>query len=309
VVRTAVQKHKRITQIGTQIHASEHYHRMVDLVRSGALGAISVCRAFHVLNQGPEGLGNPPVGEPPVDLDVDLWCGPAPKKYHPLLIQGAYTHPSFMAWSGGWTPGMAPHVIDLPYWALELDHPTRVSSSGGRYIIKDCGDAYDTHEVLWTYPNFTMTWITSMVNSYGFDLQGKPGIGRRCGVYFHGVNGTLVTTYDTHKIIPEGDRMKDYPTSTPLDKGDGGEPKVGPDSLGHHREWLDGIRSRRQPSCHVGYHYKIDMAITLSMLSLKLGRSIDFDPAKEKIVGDKEAEKLAIPIYRKPWKFPKHYLA
>ena len=51
------------------------------------------------------------------------------------------------------------------------------------------------------------------------------------------------------------------------------------------------------------------MPIVLSLLSLKLGRSIRFDPATEKIVGDAEAAQLAIPKYRSPWKFPEQYLA
>lgn len=298
-IRNAVRKHKRITQIGTQVHATPHYRRMVDLLRSGALGKISVVRGFHVLNQGPEGLGHPEVGSPPAGLDVNLWCGPGPLKYHPLLVQDAVTHCSFMAWTGGWTPGMAPHIIDLAYWALELPIPSRVSSSGGRYTVRDCGDAYDTHEVQWQYPDMTMTWTTSMVNSYGFDLQGDPGARRRAGIYFQGVNGTLVTDYSKHKIIPEGDRMKADPEV----------PKVTPDSPGHHREWLDCIRSRQQPSCHVGYHYKMDLAIALSLVSLKLGRSIQVDPQTETIIGDREAARLAVPEYREPWTFPKEYIA
>jgi predicted dehydrogenase len=297
-VLRAVRKHNRITQIGTQIHATRHYRDMVGLVRSGVLGKINVARAFHVNNQGPDGIGNPPIGEPPAGFDVDMWCGPAPKYYHPLLIQDAYYHCSFMRYTGGWTPGMAPHIIDLPFWALDLPVPSMISSSGGRYMLKDCGDAYDTHEVMWQFPNFTLTWTTSLVNSYGFDLQGAPGMERRLGVYFQGVNGTLVTGYKKHKIIPEGDRMSATPEI----------PKTIPDSVGHHREWLDCIRTRQQPSCNVGYHYKLDLAITLSLLSLKLGRSIEFDPKTETIVGDAEARKLAVPEYRSPWKFPKKYL-
>jgi hypothetical protein len=46
----------------------------------------------------------------------------------------------------------------------------------------------------------------------------------------------------------------------------------------------------------------------LSLLSLKLGRAIRFDPATERIVGDREAAELAVPRYRSPWKFPKEYL-
>ena len=81
-----------------------------------------------------------------------------------------------------------------------------------------------------------------------------------------------------------------------------------PPSPGHEREWLDSIKSRKQPSCHVGYHYKIDAAICLANLAYKLGRSIRFDPASEKIIGDDEAALLAKPQFREPWKFPEQYL-
>ena len=57
------------------------------------------------------------------------------------------------------------------------------------------------------------------------------------------------------------------------------------------------------------YHVRVDVPLVLSLLSLKLGRSIRFDPATEKIVGDPEAARLAVPKYRAPWKFPKQYLA
>jgi predicted dehydrogenase len=300
-VRRAVAKHKRITQIGTQIHATPNYRRIVDILRSGVLGKISVARTFHVLNQGPEGIGNVPDSAPPEGLDWDMWLGPGPKRaFNRLLAKDAYYHSSFMAYSGGWTPGMAPHLIDLPCWALELGCPTCASSSGGRYLIHDAGDAYDFHEVLWQYPDFTMAWTTSLINSYGFDNQGEPGTRRRRGIYFQGVNGTLIGDYELLKIVPEGDRMK----SVDVDA----VPKVIPDSPGHHREWLDGIHTRRPPSCHVGYHYKIDVAINLSLMSLKLGRSVRFDPASETIPNDPEAAKLLLPVYREPWKLPAEYL-
>ena len=55
-------------------------------------------------------------------------------------------------------------------------------------------------------------------------------------------------------------------------------------------------------------YYKIDVAISLAMLAYRLGRTIHFDPAAEKIVGDDEAARLAKPEYRGPWKFPQQYL-
>ena len=96
-----------------------------------------------------------------------------------------------MDYSGGWTPGMAPHIIDLPIWALDLGFPTLTSSTGGRFVLKDDGDAYDNHEVLWQYPGLTLTWMSSLTNSYGFDFHGEPVKNRRLGMYFHGTNGTL----------------------------------------------------------------------------------------------------------------------
>jgi len=295
----AARRHKRITQVGTQIHADDNYRRVVEYVRSGNLGKIPVVRTFMVMNQGPEGVGNEPGGDPPPGLDWEMWIGPAPMRpFHRLLIESAYSNCSFMAYSGGWTPGMAPHIVDLPVWALELGFPKRTLSSGGRYVIRDVGDSPDTHEVLWEYDDFTMTWWMSLVNSYGFDFQGDNTIRRRLGVYFQGVNGTLWANYGMHQIVPEGDRMEGLEPPPPSI----------PSSPGQHREWIDGIRTRTQPLCNVAYHHAIDVAIGLANLSLELGREVRFDPATRKIVGDPEAARRARPEYRDPWKFPAQYL-
>ena len=174
-VRNAVRKHRRICQVGTQIHAGANYRRVVELVRSGNLGKISVVRTFNVMNQGPQGIGNPPNSAPPAGLDWDRWVGPCPMRpYNPLIVNDAYTNCSFMPFSGGWTPGMAPHIIDLPVWALDLGYPTVTFSSGGRYTIRDAGDAPDTQEVVWQYGDFTMTWSMSLVNSYRLRFRPRP---------------------------------------------------------------------------------------------------------------------------------------
>jgi hypothetical protein len=113
------------------------------------------------------------------------------------------------------------------------------------------------------------------------------------------VNGTLFADYNRCEIVPEGDFLKDPQAP----------PKSIPPSPGHEREWLDCIKTRQDPSCSVKYHWKVDMAITLANLSFKLGRSVRFDSATERIVGDGDACKLARPAYRAPWKFPAEYLA
>ena len=299
-IRNAVKRHDRICQVGTQIHAGANYRRVVELIQAGNLGEIGVVRTFNVMNQMPDGIGHDPNTTPPEGLDWDFWCGPAPlRPYHSILARGAYFHGSWMDYSGGWTPGMAPHIIDLPIWALDLQYPTEVSCSGGRFCLKDDGDAYDNQEILWRYPNLTMTWMSSLTNSYGFDLHGEPVPKRRLGIYFHGSNGTMYANYGTYKIIPEGDRME----------GREPPPPSIPPSPGHEREWLDCIKSREQPSCSPSYHVRVDVPVVLGLLSYKLGRSIQFDPRTESIVGDEEAARAAKPEYRDPWKFPEEYLA
>ena len=299
-VRNAVRKHNVICQIGTQIHASENYRRVVELVRSGNLGKIASVRTFNVMNEAPGGIGsgnnsmNIPKG-----LDWDMWVGPARMQpFNPNLVKDAFYHGFWMDFSGGWTPGMAPHIIDLPIWAMNLGYPSEVSATGGRFIIRDDGDAYDNHEVIMRYPELTMTWMSSLTNSYGFDFSRGQEPRRRLGIYFHGTNGTLITDYSNHSILPEGNRMNGMKTP----------PVSIPPSPGHELEWLECIKSRKQPSCNPGYHVLIDVPIALSTLSLKLGRSISFDPDKEKIIGDSEAESLSVPEYRSPWKLPAEYL-
>lgn len=297
-IKQAVARHGIISQIGTQIHAGENYRRVVEWVRSGRLGGISVVRTLNVMNQGPDGLGMEPDSEPPAGLDWDLWVGPAAmRRYNRLIASDAYTNCSFMEYSGGWTPGMAPHIIDLPFWALELGVPTRTSCHGRRAIIRDAGDAPDMQEVLWEFPGLTLTWSMSTVSSFAFDFgRGDPA--RRLGIYFHGVNGTLFADYGMHQVIPEGDWMNaDDPPENSI-----------PSSPGHEREWLDCMRTRTQPSCCVDYHYRIDLAINLANLSMRLGRDVRLDPATHQVLGDAEAAKLTVPVYREPWKFPAEYL-
>jgi predicted dehydrogenase len=324
-VRNAVKRTQRVCQVGTQIHASENYRRVVEMVRAGYLGKVSTVRTFNVMNQGPGGVGRQaPNTKVPDGLDWDFWCGPAPLiPFNSILFSGSYNHGSWMAYSGGWTPGMAPHIIDLPVWALDLKYPTEVSASGGRFVIQDDGDAYDNHEVLWRYPETTMTWMSSLTNSYGFDLHGRPVPERRLGIYFHGHRATMWSNYNDHRIVPEGTAMnefikpeavakkqaKDYPVRALYNIADL-KPLTDriPPSPGQEFEWIECIKTRQQPSCTPDYHSRINVPIVLSLLSLKLGRTIRFDPATQKIIGDPEAAKLAVPQYRSPWKFPKQYL-
>jgi len=311
VVKNAVLKHKRVCQVGTQIHASETYRRVVEWVQSGKLGKVSVVRTFLVSNEGrpPDGQGFPPDGNPPEGLDWDLWVGPGPMRpFNENIVKSGWSHTLFLNYGGGRTCGMASHILDLPFWALNLGFPTRVQSTSAKHCVHDNTDAPDTHEVAWEFPDVVMTWSMSQVSSFGFNLQDvesftkhgakMEGVQRRLGYYFHAGKGTLFGNYDTHTLVPQ---VEELVGAKPPEKSI-------PPSPGHEREWLDCVRSRQEPSCGVNYHHKVNTANMLANLAMKVGRSLRFDPDTEQIVGDPEAVKAARPEYRAPWKFPEEYL-
>ncbi|MFO0835155.1 MAG: Gfo/Idh/MocA family oxidoreductase [Phycisphaerales bacterium] len=295
-VRNAVRRHGVVCQVGTQIHQSGNYRRVVDWVRSGRLGPIGRVEAFWGWNMGREGIGTAPKEPAPDGIDFDMYCGPAPRReFNRLLVSDAAMHCSFWDYSGGWSPGMAPHLIDLPIWAMELGLPEKISSFGGRYMLGGDGDAPDTQDILWQYPNLTMRWHFAQFNHHGYEFGSAA---RALGIYFHGLHGTLRCNYNTREIIPQS------PLLNPADE----PPARTPEGTVHEFEWLQCIRSGTQPSCSPLYHIKVDLPLTLGNLSYKLGRTIRFDPATESIVGDPEAATLAVPRYREPWSFPAEYL-
>jgi len=288
----AARDYTRVSQVGTQIHAGANYRRVVEIVRAGLLGPVNVVRTFNVMNQTRAGIGKVPDAPVPQGLDWDMFLGPLPMRpFNPRIVADAYYHCSFMDISGGWLPGMAPHIIDLPIWALDLPLPSQVSCAGGRFIIDDCGDAPEVQECLFRYPNLVMTWMHNLANSYGFDFHGKGGMARRLGIYFHGEQATLYSDYGMHKIIPE---------SRPDAKLEVPPPSI-PPSPGHHRELIDAIKTRQQPLCNVAYHHRVNVPICLANLSYKIGRSVQFDPKAETVLGDEEAARLTMPTYREPW--------
>ena len=286
----AAHQYNRITQIGTQIHAMENYHRVVEIVRSGMLGDISVVRTQLMLNEAPEGItGNPPDEAPPANLDWDMWCGPLP--IMPYNRARFTLHRYFGELIGSWLHEMGPHILDLPFWALELGQPKAVTASGGKFATKDISTIPDTLEVVFEYEDFIMTWSNMCANSHGLAFQRGEGFQRRLGVSFHGVNGTLLSDYGTHELVSEGDRLKDV---TPP------EPYL-PRSPGHQREFLDCVKSRKQCSCNFDYHYNVHVALNLGQLSYRLGRKVVWDARKVKVVGDREANQMLKLNYRKPW--------
>ena len=89
---------------------------------------------------------------------------------------------------------------------------------------------------------------------------------------FQGTEATLVADYEHYRIIPEKGRKIEEP------------PRTLPRSVGHHREWLDAIKSRSQCSCHFGYGHRLTTVGNLGNISLWTGEKLTWDPVAERVV-------------------------
>jgi len=273
----------RVTQMGNHIHNDlPNYRRVVELVRSGFIGKVqrvSVWKTSEI-----KGLGMPADAAPPRELDYEFWQGPAPRRaYNPN--RSHYNFRYFWDYSGGNFIDFWCHITDIVYWALELRAPKYVSASGRRELTDDNAETPNFMEVQYEFPGLNMVWSLNPQGPPGFENWG-------IGAAFQGTDGTIVTNYNVHRVFQQGKEVKDF---TPPDRSI-------PDSPGHIREFLDGIKSRKLTTCDVAYGHLLTKGGHLGNIALRTGRRIQWDDSAEKIVGDKEAQKLVTRRYRKPWK-------
>jgi predicted dehydrogenase len=283
---SAAEKYKRVTQMGNLMHAGENYHRVVEIVRSGVLGKISKTRVWLAADRS--GMGRPGDGPPPSGCDYDFWLGPAPKRhFNPNRFTFNWRY--FWDYGGGILTDFCCHIVDLVHWAMEVDAPRTVSALGGRYALDDNCEVPDSLEVAYEYEKgshkFLMVWSHTDASAHGIENQGL-------GIMFQGTDATLVANYDTYRILPEHSRKIDEPEKS-LSR-----------SAGHHREWLDAIKTRARCSCHFGYGHRLTTVGNLGNISLWTGEKLKWDPAAERIINHPEANQYLTKEYRKPWALP-----
>jgi predicted dehydrogenase len=304
-------RHKSVVQVGTQQRSGPHYQKARQLIRDGHLGKIVSVRMQAFRNIVP-GFGRPDDCDPPADLDWDGFLGPAPKRpYNPN--RGLYHFRWFWDYSGGQMTNLGHHALDIVRWCLDAD-PTAVTSAGGRFCLSDNGETPDTQDAIIEYPGFTAVW------SHREGSQGRPG---GAPLEFFGTKGSMTLTRAGFAVTPD---KKVPPESRIPQTGGAGHPVGGPkivsvegapefwtkevaDTTGsdrdqfrlHVRNFLDCVKSRKAPLSDLESSHRVSTVCHLANLSLRLGRKLRWDAAKEEIVGDAEASKMLERPYRAPW--------
>ena len=284
---------KLVTQMGTQIHAEPNYRRVVELVRSGIIGKI---REVHVWCGKSWAAGRYTDGkEVPAHLDWNLWLGPAPEHaYSDGIHPGNWR--KFWAYGTGTLGDMACHHMDLPHWALELDHPATVEAEGPTV------DAIGTpawlivryeHPAKGDRPAVKLTWwdggkrpevLVKVKNADGTPLAWGDGN------LFVGETGMIIADYGAHKLIRDG-VVADF---TPP------KPTI-PDSIGHHKEWIAACKTGSPTTCNFAYSGALSEAVLLGNVAYRVGKKFQWDAAALKAVNAREADTFIRHQYRSGW--------
>ena len=294
----AAQAADRVIQVGLHRRIGPHHVSGMKFLKEGGAGKIGMVRMF---SHGGGGREAPTANsEPPKGLDWDLYCGPAPmrpfcRRIHP----GGFRN--FLDFANGTLGDWGVHWLDQVLWWTDEKYPKRVYSTGGRPIKgepilndkEQTTDAPDHQVAVYEFEDFTATWEHRR-------FAGNEVEKSRVGCYFYGDKGIFHMGWrDGWTFYPAGKGGKQVHE----------DPQFDHEKDGHNvpplwQDFVGAIESGKQPVANAEVGHLATNLSLLGMLSLKVGRSVEWDGDKELIVGDEEANKLLRRDYRGPWVYP-----
>jgi predicted dehydrogenase len=307
----AVRRNKCVSQVGLHRRSSPFCREAAELVRKGGIGQVTFCRAFHIQNETPRGIGNPPDGDPPDGFDWEAWLGPAPKvRYN--KNRTFYRFRWFYDYSGGQLTNFGVHYMDMIHWALGQEAPLTVTALGGKFALSDNREVPDTLEVVWRYPGNTLVTFTQI------NANAAPG-GGRAGpeIEFRGTKGTLYLYGRGYEVVPDVITPNEFPARTPVDreaekgyrkgakaeieakKGEGDA-----ETVHHARNFLDCVKSRALCNCDIEVGHRDTTAALIGNIAHKTRSVLEWDAREERFSNSEAANKLLRYEYRAPYRFP-----
>jgi len=279
------------TQLGNQRHANPGMARTVEAVRSGMIGEI---KEVYCAIGGSRGMPPMPSEFPsaPSHLNWGLWQGPVPERpYAPDYCP--YKWRFWWDYGTGETGNWGCHILDIPFWALQLKYPSRVDLD----VVPSAQEidpqrtpksmktrlefpAEDGHAALtlhWWHGSLLEVFKQHKTKSYGNTL-------------FIGEKGTIAAGFDGYKVTMHDGSQPAKPEET-IAK-----------SPGFHQEWIDACKGGPASSCDfVNYTGPLAESVLLANAAFRSGGGFNWDAMAFKASGNDHVEQYLVPTFRKGW--------
>ncbi len=288
MMRDAARKYNRVVQVGTQRRSAPHVKSAIDYVVSGKLGKVCMIKSW--INQLRVSIGNPPDGTPPQGVDYDVCLGPAPKRpFNPNRFH--YNWRFFYDYCNTELGNQGIHMLDIGMNAIQRMRgglancmPKRISANGGIYWLNDAKEVPDTQVATWDFGDLMLVWEMHSFQKLHLEEH------EYTGTSFYGTEGSVVVTSNGWKAYGPKDEV------VASDKSTGHT---------HLENWLECMRSRKQPNGDIEIGRLSTTICHLGNISQRLGRTVHYDPKTETFPGDREANALLTKRYRAPYTLPK----
>lgn len=287
----AQKKYDMVIQMGDQQRSGPTSIEAIGDIRQGIIGDVYMGKAWYSNRRDSIGTGKKaPV---PAWLDWELWQGPAPREaYRDNVVH--YNWHWFRNWGTGEINNNAIHELDICRWALGVEYPVKVTSSGGRYHFEDDWEFYDTQVASFEFEGDKMiTWEGKSCNPFQYHGRGR-------GVTIHGTKGTVLMdrneyiAYDLdNEIIKE---LKEEEKSATTDIVGAGHLDVL-----HMQNFADAIRGAADLNSPINEGRKSNLLCHLGNIAQKKGRTLHTDPKTGKIKNDPDAMKMWSREYEPGW--------
>ncbi len=298
---SAMRKHKRIVQMGTQARSDPGFFELMDYIRSGKLGRVLVAKSWENTLQLP--VRRIADAEVPAGVNYDLWLGPAPKRpFNPSRFHGNWRW--FFDYGSGDLGNDGVHRIDYARWALDtaleaqgeppLGLPSKISTVGGKWYFDDVQEWPDTLQANFEYrrsedgsSGIIQTYEMRVWTPYNYQGEGD-------GMAIFGDQGYVIV--GSRRWRAYGKKNKRV-----------AEGKSGlTDALPHVRNFLDCVKSRKRPNADLEtVGHPSSLLCHTANIAWRTGRQLTLDPKTERFIGDEQANALCTrPEYRKPWTLP-----
>lgn len=304
-ITQAAAKANVATQMGTQIHAGENYHRVVQMIQSGVIGPVSeahvwVGRAWGLQSREDAAANKDRVTAqdrpqetmtPPDYLDWDLWLGPAPERpYHNVYFPG----PNWYRWwdfGNGTMSDLGSHWIDLPFWALKLDAPKTIEARGPAphpELAPASMSAHYQYGARGTMPACDVHWYQGSEKP---DLWKEKKIPQwNSGCVFVGESGMLLSNYGKFVLLRDGKETKVEMALPPF-----------PIPLSHHIDWLTACREGTPTGSPFSYAGPLTEANHLGNVAFRAGGKLEWDAASATVTNNPDAMQFVARTPRPGW--------